>query len=137
MIVSVGRKWFDKFPRPRISLKPVANGSSRFRVISLSRTPTRERLTKHHVSSPPLIRYSDHAQKRMVERSISTKDIETAIGSPLEVIPVRYGRHAVYNLLPGERFLVVIYEQEEEDFIVVTAVKTNKEGARRVGFTRI
>jgi hypothetical protein len=46
------------------------------------------------------------------------------------------GRHAVSSLLPDGRFLVIIYEQEEEEF-VVTAVKSSKEGARRVGFTRI
>nr|WP_276977047.1 DUF4258 domain-containing protein [Ferrimicrobium acidiphilum] len=84
-----------------------------------------------------MIRYSDHAEKRMVERSIFAEDIEVAIGNPLEVIPAKYGRHAVSSLLPDGKFLVIIYEQEEEDFIVVTAVKTNKEGARRVGFTRI
>lgn len=73
----------------------------------------------------------------MVERSISTEEVEAAIRNPLEVIPARYSRNAVSSLLPDGRFLVVIYEREEEDFIVVTAVKTNKEGARRVGFTRI
>ena len=84
-----------------------------------------------------MIRYSDHAEKRMAERSIPREEIEKAIRNPLELIPARYGRHAACNLLPGGRFLVVIYEGEEEDFIVVTAVKTNKEGVRRVGFTRI
>ena len=65
------------------------------------------------------------------------RDVESTIRSPLESMPVRYGRHAVRGLLPGGRFLVVIYEQVEEDFIVVTAVKTNKEGATRYGFTRV
>jgi Domain of unknown function (DUF4258) len=84
-----------------------------------------------------LIRFSDHAEKRMVERSIVAEEVEMAIRNPLEAIPARYGRNAVSCLLPDGRFLVVIYEREEEDFIVVTAVKTNKEGVRRVGFTRI
>ena len=73
----------------------------------------------------------------MVERSISAEEVEVAVRNPREAIPARYGRHAVSSLLPDGRFLVVIYEREEEDFIVVTAVKTNKEGAGRIGFTRI
>jgi plasmid stabilization system protein ParE len=81
-----------------------------------------------------LIRYSEHAEKRLAERSILAKDVESTIRDPLELAPVRYGRQAACRLLPHGRFLVVFYEQEEEDFIVVTAVKTDKEGARRYGF---
>ena len=84
-----------------------------------------------------MIRYSDHAVKRMDERSILREDVETAIRNPLELVLARHGRRAVCSLLPGGKILVAIYEQEEEGFIVVTAVKTNREGARRVGFTRI
>jgi len=84
-----------------------------------------------------LIRYSEHAEKRLAERSILARHVESVIRRPLELAPVRYGRHAVCGLLPSGKFLVVIYEQEEEDFIVVTAVKTNKEGARRYGFTGV
>lgn len=84
-----------------------------------------------------MIRYSDHAEKRLAERSISASDVVNAVRNPLELVPARYGRHAVYGLLPDEKLLVVIYEREGEDFIVVTAVKTNREGAKRYGFTRI
>ena len=84
-----------------------------------------------------MIRYSEHAEKRLTERSILVRDIESAIRNPLDLVQVRYGRLAVCGLLPGGKFVVVVYEKEEEDFIVVTAVKTNREGARRYGFTGI
>lgn len=84
-----------------------------------------------------MIRYSEHAEKRLVERSILAKDVESTIRKPLELVPVRYGRYAVAGSLPTGKFLVVVYGQEEEDFIVITAVKANKEGARRYGFTRV
>jgi Domain of unknown function (DUF4258) len=60
-----------------------------------------------------LIRFSDHAKKRMVERSIVAEEVEMAVRNPREAIPVRYGRHAVSSVLPDGRFLVVIYEREE------------------------
>ncbi|MDG6900046.1 MAG: DUF4258 domain-containing protein [Nitrososphaerota archaeon] len=41
-----------------------------------------------------MIRYPDHAEARMAERSISREAIEMGIRNPLEVIPVKYGRQA-------------------------------------------
>ncbi|HXW94083.1 MAG TPA: DUF4258 domain-containing protein [Nitrososphaerales archaeon] len=84
-----------------------------------------------------MIRYSEHAGKRLAERSIQVRDVEIAIRNILDLVQVRYGRFAVCGLLPSGKFVVVVYEKEEEDFIVITAVKTNREGARRYGFSGI
>jgi hypothetical protein len=84
-----------------------------------------------------LFRYSQHAKKRLAERSITETDVERTLRNPAEVIRVRYNRHAACNPLSNRKFLVVIYEQEEEDFIVVTAFITNRKGAKRYGFTRV
>lgn len=73
----------------------------------------------------------------MAERLIAKVEVEKALRSPLEVVPVRYGRSAALNRLSRRAFLVVIYERGQEDFIVVTAVKVNKAGAKRYGFTRV
>lgn len=50
-------------------------------------------------------------------------------------VSVRYGRRAARGRLPKRSYLVVIYEREGEDFIVITALKTKGEGARKYGFT--
>ena len=84
-----------------------------------------------------MIRYSEHAEKRRVERSIDSRDVENVIQDPLEVIPARFGRNAACKLLEEGLFLVVVYERRDEDFIVITAVKLSKRGAMRFGFTRI
>lgn len=72
----------------------------------------------------------------MLERVINESDVGMTISNPTQVIPVRYGRRAAFRRL-GRGFLVVTYEEREEDFIVVTAVKVNKERVRRYGFTRV
>lgn len=83
-----------------------------------------------------MIKYSSHARKRMLERSITPKEVEEALNNPLEVIQTRYGRRAACKRLPGGKFVVVVFEAEE-DFIVVTAVKADKERTRRYGFSRV
>jgi mRNA-degrading endonuclease RelE of RelBE toxin-antitoxin system len=71
-----------------------------------------------------------------MERSIAKSDVDETISNPTQAITVRYGRKAAFRRL-RRGYLVVIYEEREEDFIVVTAVKVNKERVRRYGFTRI
>jgi hypothetical protein len=84
-----------------------------------------------------LILYSRHAEDRLAERSIAKADVETAIRNPVQIVEARYGRLAAGIRLGSRRFLVVVYERRKEDFIVITAVKVNEEGARRFGFTRV
>ncbi len=81
--------------------------------------------------------YSFHARKRMRERSIADRDVEEVLARPQEVILTRNGRKAAYRRIQGSRYIVVIFEQKGEDFIVVTAVKVNRNGAKRYGFTRV
>jgi hypothetical protein len=59
--------------------------------VSLSGNPPRERLTKYPSSSPTLIRFSDQAEKRTVERLVVAEEVEMAIRNPLEAIPAGYG----------------------------------------------
>jgi hypothetical protein len=73
----------------------------------------------------------------MTERSISQEDVEVTIRNPRETVLVKYGRLAALSPLRRGRHLVVVYEQEDQDFILITAVKVNKRGAGKYGFTRI
>ena len=73
----------------------------------------------------------------MTQRSITRDEVEKTLGNPFEVVPVRYRRSAACSRLSNRRYLVVIYERIEEDFIVVTALKVNRQGAIKYGFTRV
>ena len=84
-----------------------------------------------------MITYPRHAKERIAERKIRPDDVETAIKEPFELIGARYGRFAACLKLQRSGFLIVVYEREDEDFLVVTAVKVNREGAKRFGFTRV
>ena len=84
-----------------------------------------------------MIRYSPHARARLAERSIAQRDVEGTVRSPIEVVPVKYGRRAAFSRLSRGKHLVVVYEQEAQDFIVVTAVKVNKRGVGKYGFTGV
>lgn len=84
-----------------------------------------------------MITYSRHAEERVAERRIRIEDVERTLKEPLEVIGARYGRFAACMKLRQNALLVVVYEKGGEDFLVVTAVKVNREGAKRFGFTRV
>jgi hypothetical protein len=84
-----------------------------------------------------LIRYSRHARNRLLHRSISEDDVEKTLRDPWDNVMVRFGRRAACSRLPRGRYLVVVCEEDGEDFIVVTALKTSRTGARRYGFTRV
>ena len=84
-----------------------------------------------------MVKYSSHARKRMLERSITEEEVKGALEHPLEVIQIRYGRKAACGRLPRGKYVVVIFEEAEQDFIVVTAVEVDRNRVRRYGFTRV
>ena len=49
----------------------------------------------------------------------------------------RYGREAACGKLGTGKYLVVILERHDEDLIVVTALKANKDRLERFGFTGV
>jgi len=73
----------------------------------------------------------------MTERSITEAEVEEVLARPLEVVSTRYERSAACMRSASGKYLVVIFEGPQEDFIVVTAVKVDKDRARRYGFTRV
>ena len=83
-----------------------------------------------------MVKYSAHARSRMLERSISEPEVQAAVDSPLETIKTRHGRTAVCAGSAG-KYLVVVLEKSGGELIVVTALKVDKERARRYGFDRV
>ncbi len=84
-----------------------------------------------------MAKYSSHARKRMLERSITVREVESTLAYPLEVVQTRYGRRAACRRLAGGKYLVAVFEGAGEDFIVVTAVRVDKNRVRRYGFTQV
>lgn len=65
------------------------------------------------------------------------KRVERMLADPLEVVPTRYGRMVACEELQDHKYIVVIFEEAGEDLTVITAVKVDREGARRYGFARV
>ena len=83
-----------------------------------------------------MIRFSQHALKRAEERGIDLSQVELVIREPLEIIDVKFGRRAAFRQL-GEKYLVAVYEEQNDEIVVVTALKVDKERLRRYGFSRV
>ncbi len=83
------------------------------------------------------MRYTSHAEKRMLERGVSKKEVEETLAGPLEVRETKHGRRAACRGRVGGGYTIVIFEVGHEDLIVITALKTSSEGAKRYGFTGI
>ena len=73
----------------------------------------------------------------MLERSITEEEVKGTLEHPLELIQIRYGRKAACGRLSGGKYVIVIFEEAEQDFIVVTAVEMDRNRVRRYGFTRV
>jgi hypothetical protein len=78
-----------------------------------------------------------HAEKRILERRLTKTEVEEALERPLQVMDTKHGRRAAIRTRPDGGYTIVIFEGNHENLIVVTAMKTNSDGAKRFGFTRI
>jgi hypothetical protein len=81
--------------------------------------------------------YSFHARNRLAERSITERMSRMCLKTHLNIVSARCGRHAMCGRLSNKGYLAVIYEEEGQNFIVVIAVKLNKEGTKSYGFTGV
>jgi hypothetical protein len=73
----------------------------------------------------------------MLERGVTKMEVEEAIARPLDVRDTRQGRKAAFGSRLDGGFTIVIFEESDEGLIVITALKTDNEGAKRYGFTGI
>ena len=73
----------------------------------------------------------------MRERWISKSDVEETLSHPLDVTETRHGRKAALGRLDAGKFIVVIFEGLDEDLIVVTSLKVDRDRLERYGFIGI
>ncbi len=83
-----------------------------------------------------IIRISAHALRRIKERDVDPELVEQVIKKPLEVMDVKFGRKAAYRELNGYH-LVVIFEKQKDEIVVVTVLKVDDVRLNRYGFSRI
>ncbi len=73
--------------------------------------------------------YTDHAEENINERKLSKKGIEDIVKNPEKVMDARFDRKIAQKIL-GDKLLRVIYEQEDNVYIIVTAYYTKPERYR-------
>lgn len=83
------------------------------------------------------IKFSAHALKRVRERKISMEEVKLTVREPIETIHAKHGRKISSKHFVPCRYLVVVYENLNEDLIAVTALKVGRERALKYGFTRV
>ncbi len=83
------------------------------------------------------MRYTPHAEKRMLERGVTKMEVGEAIVRPLEARYTKQGRKASCASRLDGSFTIVIIEESDEGLIVITALKADNEGAKRYGSTGI
>lgn len=67
--------------------------------------------------------YTDHVEENLVERNLSKKMVEDAVLNPDELAEGSFGRK-IANKIIGDKLLRVIYEQENNVYIIITAYYT-------------
>ncbi|HLD48839.1 MAG TPA: DUF4258 domain-containing protein [archaeon] len=75
------------------------------------------------------IEYTEHAKENMKERKLSRNLIENIIINPEKVIEGSFGRKIAQKII-GNKLLRVIYEQENNVYIIITAYYTKPERYR-------
>ena len=83
-----------------------------------------------------MIRFSKHSLRRAEERGITLEQIELVVQEPSEVIDVKFGRKAAFRQF-GEEYVVVIYEERNNEIVVVTTLKVDRERLIRYGFVGV
>ncbi len=83
-----------------------------------------------------IIRFSEHALKRIKERGIDIEQAELAVKKPFGIIDVKFGRRACYREFEGY-FLVIIFEEHTSEIVIVTVVKVDDVRLKRYGFNRV
>ena len=70
--------------------------------------------------------YTDHAEENIKERKLNKKIIENILKHPNKIAEGRFGRKIAQKIV-GEKLLRIIYEENDNVYIIVTAYYTKSE----------
>ena len=79
---------------------------------------------------------SEHARRRAEERGIEEGLIRDVLEDPEDVITVKFGRRAAYRQV-RDKYVVVIFEEQKDEIVVVTTLRVDRERLRRYGFSGV
>jgi hypothetical protein len=79
---------------------------------------------------------SEHAKRRAEERKITVEQVGDVIRQPVEIIEVKFGRKAAYREY-GDKYVVVIFEEQKDEIVVVTTLRVDRERLKRYGFSGV
>lgn len=71
------------------------------------------------------LRYLDHALRRMRQRGVARRQVKETVEKPENVFAGRLGKKVAFKRY-GDRFLKVIYGEEDKEIVVVTAYWTRR-----------
>ena len=87
-------------------------------------------------STPSLAKFTKHAKEQIAQRGLTQEEVISVISNPVKTVPTRANRLASYGRVEG-KYIVVIHEHEEDDELVVTAMKVDRARLARFGFIEI
>lgn len=73
----------------------------------------------------------------MREREITKEEVSVTLALSTETKEMRKARQGAFRHLGGDSYLVVIFERHDEDFIIVTALKVDRNRLKKYGFARV
>lgn len=73
--------------------------------------------------------YTEHAKENIRERKLSKRAVENAVLNPDEVVESNFGRKIAHKMVKN-KLLRVIYEEENNVYIIITAYYTKPERYR-------
>ncbi|MBI2583949.1 MAG: DUF4258 domain-containing protein [Candidatus Aenigmarchaeota archaeon] len=73
--------------------------------------------------------YTEHVEEIITERKLSKQIVEDIIKNPDKVIDSRLGRKIAQKVI-GNKLLRVIYEEQSNAYIIITAYSTKPERYR-------
>ena len=87
-----------------------------------------------------IIRFSNYALARINEREIDIELVRLSINEPVETIDVKFNRKACYRKIAdsfADSFIVVIFEEQKDEIVIVTVLKVDNTRLIRYGFSGI
>ena len=84
-----------------------------------------------------MVRFTRHARARMMERGIGEEEVWATVCEPLDVVRGRHGRTLFTRHFVPCYYIVAVVEQANEDLIVITVLRVDRERVLRYGFIRV
>ncbi len=83
-----------------------------------------------------MVRFTEHANMQMAQRGVVESEVKVVLANPTETLVTRANSLVSYRQIEG-KYIVVVHEHEEDDDLVITAMRVNRTRLERFGFTKV